>query len=113
MSLPSDHARLLEAVADELAQVRQELGGVEILVGDLTRHAPSQHRPRVLTEAQSLDVLIQRVEALSGVLRSLGAGVTPARAVAVVTLTDLAARLSLAEGEPTAPTANAGDLLLF
>ena len=26
---------------------------------------------------------------------------------------DLAARLSLAEGEPTAPAANAGDLLLF
>ena len=97
MSLPSDHARLLEAVADELAQVRQQLDGVETLVGDLTRHAPSQDRPRVLTEAQSLDVLIQRVEALSGVLRSLGAGVTPARAVAGVTLTDLAARLSLAE----------------
>ena len=99
MSLPSDHARLLEAVADELAQVRQQLDGVETLVGDLTRHAPSQDRPRVL--------------ALSGVLRSLGAGVTPARAVAGVTLTDLAARLSLAEGEPTAPAANAGDLLLF
>ena len=113
MSLPSDHARLLEAVADELAQVRQQLDGVETLVGDLTRHAPSQDRPRVLTEAQSLDVLIQRVEALSGVLRSLGAGVTPARAVAGVTLTDLAARLSLAEGEPTAAAANAGDLLLF
>ena len=113
MSLPSDHARLLEAVADELAQVRQQLDGVETLVGDLTRHAPSQDRPRVLTEAQSLDVLIQRVEALSGVLRSLGGGVAPARAVAGVTLTDLAARLSLAEGEPTAPAANAGDLLLF
>jgi len=113
MSLPSDHARLLEAVADELAQVRQQLDGVETLVGDLTRHAPSQDRPRILTEAQSLDVLIQRVEALSGVLRSLGAGVTPARAVAGVTLTDLAARLNPVDGEPPAPAANAGDLLLF
>lgn len=113
MTLPSDYARLLEAVADELAQVRQELGGVETLVGDLTRHAPSQDRPRVLTEAQSLDVLIQRVEALSGVLRNLGAGVAPARAVAGVTLTDLAARLNPVDGEPQAPTANAGDLLLF
>ena len=113
MNLPSDHARLLEAVADELAQVRQELDGVETLVGDLTRHAPSQDRPRILTEAQSLDVLIQKVEALSGVLRSLGAGVAPARADAGVTLTDLAARLNLAEGESTVPAANAGDLLLF
>lgn len=113
MSLPSDHTRLLAAVADELAQVRQRLGGVETLVGDLTRHAPPQDRPRVLTEAQDLDVLIQQVEALSGVLRRLGAGATPVRAVEGVTLADLAARLSLAEGEPSASSANAGDLLLF
>ena len=114
MSLPSDHARLLEAVADELAQVRQELDGVETLVGDLTRHAPSQDRPRILTEAQSLDVLIQRVEALSGVLRMLGGGASPSEAVSRLSLADMAGRLRPAAGEQRqAATADAGDLMLF
>ena len=63
-----EHARLLVAVADELMRVRRDVDGVEALVGDLVRHAPAQDRPAALIQAQALDALNQRLEALSGVL---------------------------------------------
>ncbi|MFN7108958.1 MAG: hypothetical protein ACK4MY_12100, partial [Brevundimonas sp.] len=67
-----------------------------------------------LTQAQALDALTQRLEALSGVLRMLGGGASPSEAVSRLSLADMAGRLRPAAGEaPSAPSADAGDLMLF
>lgn len=109
-----EHARLLVAVADELMRVRRDVDGVEALVGDLVRHAPAQDRPAALIQAQALDALNQRLEALSGVLRSLGDGASPAEAVSRLPLADMAGRLRpAADAAPTSNAVNAGDLTLF
>ena len=114
MSAPSDHADLLAAVSDELMRVRQGVDGIEALVGDLVRHAPPDERSHALTQAQALDALTQRVEALSGVLRMLSGGASPSEAVSRLSLADMAGRLRPAAGEHRpASTADAGDLMLF
>lgn len=113
MDLPSDHARLIAAVADELLQVRQGLQAAEGLVGDLARLVPAEDRSRVLIRAQGLDALIQTVEALSGVLSELSAGVQPSDAVEGVRLADLAGRLRPAGGDASSPVAVSGEILLF
>ena len=114
MSAPPEHADLLAAVADELMLVREGIDGIEALVRDLVRRAPPEERPNALTQAQALDALTQRLEALSGVLRMLGGGASPSEAVSRLSLADMAGRLRPAAGEHRpASTADAGDLMLF
>ena len=109
-----EHARLLVAVADELMRVRRDVDGVEALLSDLVRHAPAQDRPAALIQAQALDALNQRLEALSGVLRRLGAGAGPAEAVSRLPLADLAGRLRpAADAASPSNAVDAGDLTLF
>lgn len=107
------HAELLTAIAGELMSVREEIDGIETLVSDLVRRAAPEERAGVLTQAQVLDVLTQRLEALSGVLRMLGGGAGPAEAVDRLPLADMAERLRPAAGEETAPSHASGDLMLF
>jgi hypothetical protein len=99
MSAPPEHADLLAAVADELMLVREGIDGIEALVSDLVRRAPPEERPNALTQAQALDALTQRLEALSGVLRMLGGGASPSEAVSRLSLADMAGRLRPAAGE--------------
>ena len=113
MSAPSEHAELLAAVADELMGVREGIDDVEALVSRLVPLAAPKDRPAALTQAQALDALIQRLEALSGVLRMLSGGASPAEAVGRVALADMAGRLRPAAGEATSSPASAGDLTLF
>ena len=73
-----------------------------------------EERSNALTQAQALDALIQRVEALSDVLRMLGGGASPSDAVSRLSLSDVAGRLRPAAGEHRpASAADAGDLTLF
>lgn len=114
MSAPPEHAQLLAAVADELMGVRQGIDGVEALVSRLVAQASVEERPAAVTQAQALDALTQRLEALAGVLRMLGGGASPAEAVGRLALADMAGRLRPAAGEPSAPPpAASGDLTLF
>ena len=114
MHAPPEHAELLVAVADELTRVREGIDHVEALVSRLVRRAPAEDRAEALTEAQALDALTQRLEALSGVLRMLGGGASLSEAVSRLSLADMAGRLRPAAGEaPSAPSADAGDLMLF
>jgi hypothetical protein len=114
MGVPTDHAALLTAVADELMLVREDIEGIETLVGDLVRRAPPEERSNALTQAQALDALIQHVETLSGLLRMLGGGASPSDAVSRLSLSDVAGRLRPDAGEHRpASAADAGDLTLF
>jgi hypothetical protein len=107
------HAELLIAVAGELISVREQIAGIETLVSDLVRRAAPEERAGILTDAQALDALTQRLEALSGLLRMLGDGAHPAEAVGRLPLADMAERLGAATGEATAPSQAPGDLMLF
>jgi len=115
MPLPADHARLLSAAADELMRMRQAVDGVEALIGDLIRHAPPDGRSQALIQAQALDLLNQRLDGLSAVLGDLARGATPDRAVAGLTLMDMAARLTSPSGLQAAPETDSdtGELTLF
>ena len=113
MHAPPEHAELLVAVADELTRVREGIDHVEALVSALVRRAPPHERGEALTEAQALDALTQRLEALSGVLRMLGGGATPAEAVSRLALADMAGRLRPAAGVQAAAAPDPGDLMLF
>jgi hypothetical protein len=105
MHAPPEHAHLLVAVADELMRVREGIDHVEALVSRLVRRAPAEDRAEALTEAQALDALTQRLEALSGA--------TPAESVSRISLADMAVRLRPAAGVKTTEAADSGDLMLF
>jgi len=113
MHAPPEHAHLLVAVADELMRVREGIDHVEALVSRLVRRAPAEDRAEALTEAQALDALTQRLEALSSVLRMLGDGATPAESVSRISLADMAVRLRPAAGVQTAEASDSGELMLF
>ncbi|OGN49278.1 MAG: hypothetical protein A2352_08165 [Caulobacterales bacterium RIFOXYB1_FULL_67_16] len=113
MHAPPEHALLLAAIADELTGVREGIDHVEALVSRLVRRAPPEDRAEALTEAQALDALTQRLEALAGVLRMLGNGATPAESVSRISLADMAGRLRPAAGVQTSAAQDAGDLMLF
>lgn len=113
MGAPPEHADLLAAVADELMSVREGVDEIEGLVSRLVPLAAPADRPAALTQAQALDALTQRLEALSGVLRRLSGGASPAEAVTRLPLADLADRLRPAAGEPAPTPAASGDLTLF
>jgi hypothetical protein len=104
MHAPPEHAELLVAVADELTRVREGIDHVEALVSRLVRRAPAEDRAEALT---------QRLEALSGVLRMLGDGATPAESVSRISLADMAVRLRPAAGVKVSAPPDSGDLTLF
>lgn len=113
--MPADAPSLLAALATEIGDVRMGVDRVSGLLSDLVRRLPPEHRAEALTDAQALDVLIQRLDAVAGVLHGLSSGQSSADAVSAVLLADMAERLN---GEtparaPASPAAASGDLLLF
>lgn len=113
--MPADAPSLLAALAAEIGDVRAGVDRMSTLVSDLVRRLPAEDRAEALTDAQALDVLIQRLDAVAGVLHGLSDGQTSADAVSAVLLTDVAVRL---RGEAPAPAvahppAPSGDLQLF
>ena len=111
MPLNANHA-LLSAVGDEMAEVRNGIEDLSLLVSDLAPHCPVELRADVLRRAQAFDELIQRLDGLGGLLAALGAGVEADAALHALTLSDLSQRLS---GEPQSGAAPvvSGDLMLF
>jgi hypothetical protein len=113
--MPADAPSLLAALAAEIGDVRTGVDRVSGLLTDLVRRLPAEHRAEALTDAQALDVLIQRLDAVAGVLDGLASGQTSADAVSGVLLADMAGRLNGREASraPSAPADDAGDLHLF
>lgn len=108
----SETKPLLVAVSDELAEIRQRLAHLADLTGDLLVHCPAETRAAALTEVQGFDLLIQRLDGLSGLAAALGAGAPIETALHALTLSDLYDRLV---GEDTSPpvAVTAGELSLF
>lgn len=113
--MPADAPSLLAALAAEISDVRAGVDRMSTLVSDLVRRLPVDDRAEALIDAQALDVLIQRLDAVAGVLHGLSDGQTSADAVSAVLLADVAVRLKReAPARPVAhPPVTSGDLLLF
>ena len=109
--MPVDAPTLLAALAAEIGDVRAGVDRMSALVSDLVSRLPADDRAEALTDAQALDVLIQRLDAVAGVLHGLSDGQTSADAVSTVLLSDVAERL---RGDaPVRTPATSGDLMLF
>lgn len=106
---------LLAALAAEIGDVRAGVDRMSTLVSDLVRRLPAEDRAEALTDAQALDALIQRLDAVAGVLHGLSDGQTSADAVSSVLLADVAVRLKggMPGHAPARPPAPSGDLQLF
>ncbi|WP_295709930.1 hypothetical protein, partial [uncultured Brevundimonas sp.] len=115
--MPAADAALLNAVADELEDLRAGVDAISHLLGDLVRRVPPAERLEVMSDAQRLDEITQRLQALSGLARAVAAGEPPELAVAAIPLSDMAQRLRPAVRRPAddaAPDpAASGDLQLF
>lgn len=103
---------LLVAVSDELAEIRQRLEQLADLTGDLLAHCPPEKRVTAMAQVQDFDLLIQRLDGLSGLAAALGAGTPIDTALHTLTLSDLYDRLIGDEASRPA-AAPAGELSLF
>lgn len=108
---------LLTGIARELALMVPMVEDLSGLVKDHAIGADARDRPRILAQAQSVDDLTQRLQALIGVARAVAAGAGPASALEAVSLSDMQRRLqgALASADEPAPSTGApsGDLMLF
>ncbi len=106
---------LLVAVSNELAEIRERLEDLADLTSELMADCPVDRRDEAMSSIQSFDLLIQRLDGLSGLSAALGAGAPIATALHALTLSDLYDRLSGDTGiRPSifAPSAS-GELTLF
>jgi hypothetical protein len=106
-----DHM-LLAAVSDELAEIRGQVDDLSGLTSDLILHCPAEKRGAALARIQDFDLLIQRLDGLTGLAAALGAGVPIETALHALTLSDQFNRLSTGLSNASAGTAS-GDLMLF
>lgn len=114
---PAQCCALLSALSAELADMRDTVGSLAVLVADYVRLTEGEARGRALVEAQAIDELGQRLEALSAVTDSVARGGDLVPVLDAVTLADLARRLRAAvlPTHHAAPVVAdvAGDLMLF
>jgi hypothetical protein len=114
---PARTAALLSALSRELADMILSVEGLEALVMAHARLAAPADRADVLTRAQDVDSLGQRLHALHRLTASLAAGRPVEAALDAIPLADLAGQLRGAirgrGAEDASPRAAAGDLSLF
>lgn len=107
---------LLSGLASELASARATVEALAPLVAEHVRQAPIERRMALLVQAQSLDDLAQRLEALSGLTAAVAEGTPVPAALDAIPLAELADRLrrAAAPGAVAAPApAASGELVLF
>lgn len=109
---------MFAAYAIELAEVGQGIEALSAMVSDHVRQCAPGARPAALRDAQAIDVLTQRLDAMRALAAALSQGEPVESALAVVPLADLASRLRSAVLAPSAPSpapapAASGDLMLF
>ncbi|NJC39813.1 hypothetical protein GGQ87_000071 [Brevundimonas alba] len=113
---PAQTTSLLSALSSEFATMRETVDGLAGLVLDHARVVATADRAGVLVQAQAIDALGQRLQALEDLSRGVAEGHPIAAALDLVPLTDLADRLRgpvLNLGDVTPQSAMAGDLALF
>jgi hypothetical protein len=110
---------VLDAVGRETAALHLAAVRLQAMAGELIDRASLPAHDPLIEEAQSLDALAQKLDALTGFLERLAAA-APARwrlditgAVGPVFLADLAKRLCREHSPEDAPLAPSGDFELF
>jgi hypothetical protein len=109
-------AQVLQALALELADAAREAERLQALAGALMRDGASA---AAIEDAQALDALTQRLSALAGLLARLGQNAPEdwrldiAPALAALTLSDMATRISHPVETPSQAVAPTGDCELF
>lgn len=112
-------AEVLDAVSRETERMHHAAVRLQTMAGDLIDRASLQAHDPLIEEAQALDALAQKLDALTGFLERVAMSAPPgwrmdiADAVAPVFLADLAKRLCrehTPEEDPLAPT---GDFEMF
>lgn len=106
---------LLVAVSDELAEIRTRLEELAELTIDLVADCPAERRAEAMASVQGFDLLIQRLEGLSGMAAAVGAGAPVSTALHALTLSDLYERLVGGDTGRRASTSapSSGELTLF
>lgn len=113
-----DSRALLEAVSAELADIADGVKTAGDLMGEILGQLPPQERLSYLARVQAFDVLVQRLEALSGLSSALASEQPLDTALAALPLAEMAERLQEAahrKGGAARPADNvdAGELHLF
>jgi hypothetical protein len=110
---------VLEAVSRETSALHHAAMALQTMAGDLIDRARLEPHDPLIEEAQALDALAQKLDALTGFLERLAQTAPPAwridiaRAVEPVFLADLAKRLCREHVPEEAPLAQSGDFELF
>lgn len=114
---PVQTAALLSALSTEFADMSQAAEGLSGVVMDHARLVPPADRSRVLTQAQAIDALVQRLVALGDLAGSLSEDRPVDLVLNAVPLADLGDRLRQAVlstcTQAQAPSLQSGDLHLF
>ncbi|WP_292054506.1 MULTISPECIES: hypothetical protein [unclassified Brevundimonas] len=115
-----DTRALYMAVSNELSDIASGVQTAGDLMGEVLSHLPPQQRLSYMARVQAFDVLVQRLEALSGLSSALGNDQALDTALAALPLAEMAERLQEAahRGNPSGSAAlsaspDAGELHLF
>jgi hypothetical protein len=112
-------AEVLDAVSRETLALHHAAVALQTMAGDLIDRARLDPHDPLLEEAQALDALAQKLDALSGFLERLARAAPPgwrldiAHAIEPVFLADLAKRLCREYSPEEDPLAQSGDFELF
>lgn len=113
---PIQTRTMFEALSAELATMGEDIEGLAGLVADHVRLVAPEVRQRTLIQAQAVDELTQRLDALRSLATLLARGEPVEAALDAIHLADLADRLRSvvlpSAREVRSPPA-AGDLMLF
>lgn len=109
----SRNRELLVAVSNELAEIRERLEDLAGLTAELMSECPAERLAEAMSSVQDFDLLIQRLDGLSGLSAALGAGAPLATALHALTLSDLYDRLAGDTGSRPSMSAPSGELTLF
>ena len=107
---------LLVAVSDELAEIRTRLEELSDLTTELVADCPVERRTQAMAGIQDFDLLIQRLEGLSGLAAAVGAGAPVTTALHALTLSDLYERLVGGNDigrRPSMSAPSSGEVTLF
>ncbi len=113
---PAQTTAMFAAFSAELATIGEGVDGFADLISAHVRQASAEARPQALIQAQALDDLIQRLDALRVLAGGLARGEAVEVALDGVSLAALADRLSsavLPASRTACPTPVSGDLMLF
>ncbi len=112
-------AEVLEAVSRETSALHHSAMALQTMAGDLIERARLEPHDPLIEEAQALDALAQKLDALTGFLERLAQTAPPAwrldiaRAIEPVFLADLAKRLCREHAPEDDDLSQSGDFELF